>query len=64
MIETVKMLHKHDPYIQKVMSVQIFETLNQQGVLEIDIDISVTISKLVESDTWMKPDKEKMQKFV
>lgn len=51
MIETVKMLHKHDPYIQKEKYLQIFETLNHQGFLDIDIDISVTISKLVESDT-------------
>lgn len=51
MIETVKMLHKHDPHIQEGKYLQIFEALNQQGFLDIDIDISVTISKLVESDT-------------
>lgn len=51
MIETIKMLNKHDPYIQEENYLQIFDALNRKGFLDLDIDISMTISKLVESDT-------------
>lgn len=51
MIESVKMLHKFRPQIQNEEYVRIFDALNRKGFLELDTDISVTVSKLVESNT-------------
>lgn len=51
MIETIKMLHKFRPQIQNEEYVRIFDALNKKGFLDLETDIFVTVSKLVESNT-------------
>ena len=53
LIECVKMLNKLEPNIQKTEFVEIFSALNKHGFLSDDKEISITVKKLIESDTTL-----------
>jgi len=50
-IECVGMLYSYNPNIQTPRFLDIFEALRQRGFLSFDSDISVTVMKLVETDS-------------
>ena len=51
LIECVGMLHRYEPHIQVPEYVSIVDALKKNGFLAIDNDISVTVEKLVESNS-------------
>lgn len=51
MIETVRMLNEFRPDIQAEKYIDIFDALNSEGFLERQSDISITVSRLIETET-------------
>ena len=57
LIECVKMLNKLEPNIQKIEFIEIYNTLVKYGFLSNDTEISITVKRLVESNTTLSLDK-------
>lgn len=57
LIECVKMLNKLEPQIQKPEFVDIFSALIKHGFLSDDMDISITVKRLIETDTTLSIEK-------
>lgn len=51
LIECVRMINQHEPHIQVQSFLDIVDALQRNGFLVADNDISVTVTKLVESDS-------------
>lgn len=51
LIEYVKMIYEHEPNIQKQEYLGLIDALRRQGFFDPDDDITITVDKLVESNT-------------